>query len=296
MRTPPSSSPDRSSADERLLPSDARYPLALKDLQGNAPRQLWVRGKGDLLNAPTLVAVVGTRRASSYALRVTRELSGALARAGACVVSGMALGIDAAAHRAALADGGTTIAVLGTGLAVTYPPAHRLLQREICANGALISEMEPAQHATRFTFPMRNRIIAALVRTVIVVEAPEKSGALYTANHALDLGRNLGIVPGQIDNPRCVGSNRLAGNGAVVLATIEEALSLCGLTPPLRVPRGSPDGDEGRVWKALANGPLDLDSLCTSSGIPAARCLAAVTTLELAGSIECALTGEIRRR
>lgn len=278
------------------MPADARFPLGLHDLQGNAPRQLWVRGQIDALASPHVVAIVGTRRATGYGLRVTRELAGAFARAGACVVSGLARGIDAAAHQAALENGGPTIAVLGTGLDVVYPPAHRQLQKTITRQGALVSELEPLVHGTRWTFPRRNRIIAALAQVTIVVEAPVGSGALITAEHAIQLTRRVAAVPGPIDSPQCAGSNALIRDGAVLLASVEEALSLANLTPPLRTPALAPDGDEGRVWLALADCPLDIDALCTRSALPAARCLAAVTTLELAGAIECAMTGDIRRR
>jgi DNA processing protein len=208
----------------------------------------------------------------------------------------MAVGIDAAAHRAALEHDSPTVAVLGTGLDVVYPRAHRELHGAVASRGALVSEMEPLDHGTRWTFPRRNRIIAALARLVVVVEAPERSGALITAGQALDLGRTVAAVPGPIDQPLCVGSNRLLRDGAITLTSADDALALIGLSAPPRVPRGSPEGDEGRVWAALADGALDVDSLCARSGLPAHRCLSAVTTLELAGSIECAMTGEIRRR
>lgn len=296
MSPSPSISPDRSIITERIEPLDARFPRALLDLQGNAPTRLWVRGNPAVLESEPMVAVVGTRRATPYGLRVATELASALARAGACVVSGMALGIDAAAHRAALAAGGTTVAVLGTGLDVTYPPAHRALQQGIARGGALVTELEPTVTGRKFTFPRRNRIIAALARATIVVEAPERSGALITASQALELGRHVAAVPGPIDHPACAGSNRLLRDGAVLLASVEEALTLVGLTPALRTPRLQPEGDEGRVWNALEQGPATMDELAARSALPAARCLAAVTVLELAGSVECALTGEIRRR
>lgn len=292
----PPSFPDAGVATERLLPPDARFPRALFDLQGNAPAQLWVRGRPETLGTPALVAMVGTRRATPYGLRVAREMAAAFARAGACVVSGMALGIDAAAHRAALAAGGSTIAVLGTGLDVTYPPAHRALQRSIAHQGALVTELDPTVTGRKFTFPQRNRIIAALASATIVVEAPERSGALITASHALDLGRDVAAVPGPIDQPASAGCNRLIRDGALLLASVEEALSLVGLTPVPRTPRLDPGSDGARIWEALAGGALDMDALATRAALPAARCMSAVTTLELAGAVECSLTGEIRRR
>jgi DNA processing protein len=211
-------------------------------------------------------------------------------------VSGLARGIDGTAHRTALEENGATIAVLGTGLDVVFPKGHRTLQRTIAARGLLISELEMDDHGMPFTFPQRNRIIAALSQLTIVVEAPEQSGALDTAKHAMNLARDVAAVPGPIDQPQSVGANRLMREGAQVLTSVDDALALVGLTPPPRRPRVDPDGDEGRVWAALANGGLDIDTLCHRSGLPAALCLAAVTKLEIAGSIECALTGEIRRR
>jgi DNA processing protein len=218
---------------------------------------------------------------------VTRELSAAFARAGACVVSGLASGIDGAAHRAALDVGGTTIAVLGTGLDVVYPKGHREMQMRIGDEGLLITELEATDHGMPFTFPERNRIIAALAALTIVVEAPRKSGALKTAEHAEELSRTIAAVPGPIDQPQSTGTNWLIANNAQIITSVEDALALAGLTPPPRRPRGAPTGAEGRVWSVLAHGPLDID---------AAVCLAAGTALELSGSIECALTGEIRRR
>jgi DNA processing protein len=282
--------------DRAIVPGDADYPIELLDLGKFAPERLYARGNVAALDARPRVAIVGTRRATAYGLRVTQELTAAFVRAGACVVSGLASGIDGAAHRATLAEGGTTIAVLGTGLGQVYPRANRLLQQAIAERGLLLSELEPNEHGMKFTFLHRNRIIAALSRLTIIVEAPEKSGALDTANHAADLGRDVAVVPGNIDQPQSAGANRLIREGAQCIASVEDALALAGLTAPPRAFRGAPDGEEGRVWGALADGALDIDSLCARTGLPAARCLSAVTTLELAGSIECAMTGEIRRR
>lgn len=280
----------------RLSRGDDRYPRTLEDLRRNAPARLWARGRLDLLDHCPIVAIVGTRRATPYGQRVARELSVAFARAGACVVSGLASGVDGIAHVAALEEHGATIAVLGTGLDVTYPRAHRQLQARIARDGLLLSELDADDHGMPYTFPERNRIIAALASVTIVVEAPERSGALVTADHAMDLGRTVAAAPGPIDQPQSVGANQLILRGATILTSIEDALALAGLTPPLRTPRVDPDGDEGRVWTALADGPMDIDALCHHSGLPAAQCLAAVSRLEVQGHIECALTGQIRRR
>ena len=167
---------------ERIARDDAAYPAALNDLP-NPPAQLWWMGDLSLLARP-LVTIVGTRRATSYGERITRELAGALARAGACVVSGMALGIDAAAHRAALDAGGATIAVLGTGADVAYPRAHVALHREIIGRGLVLSELPPGAHSHTGSFPEPEPHLAALSTLTIVVEAPVGSGALITAEHA----------------------------------------------------------------------------------------------------------------
>jgi DNA processing protein len=298
MSAPPraSSSPEAGPRTVRVDPTDALYPSGLADLRENAPASLWMRGQFDLLHVHPRVAIVGTRRATTYGLRITRELSQALARAGACIVSGLATGIDGAAHRAALDATGATIGVLGTGLNHVFPKGHRALQEEISRRGVLLTELEPEWHGQQFTFPARNRIIAALAPVTIVVEAPHKSGALITANHALELGRAVAAVPGPIDLPQSAGCNRLIASGAQVIASIEDVLALAGLTLAPRQSRADPAGDEGRVWAALASGPLDIDSLCHVSGLPADKCLIAVGKLEVAGSVECALTGEIRRR
>jgi DNA processing protein len=160
----------------------------------------------------------------------------------------------------------------------------------------LLSELEHDEHGMAFTFPRRNRIIAALSTLTIVVEAPIRSGALNTAEHALKMGRDVAAVPGPIDQPQSEGTNTLIRDGAGIITSVEVALALAGLTAPPRTPKVDPAGNEGRVWAALADGGLGLDALCSRSGLPAAECLAAETTLELAGSVECALTGEVRRR
>lgn len=295
-RPPGLTSPDAITRATCIARGDALYPAELEDLQENAPSRLWTRGALATLDVRPRIAVVGTRRATSYGQRVTRELVGSLVRAGACIVSGLARGIDGTAHRATLDLDGTTIAVLGTGLSVAFPVGHRDLQRAIGERGLLITELDHDDHGMKFTFPRRNRIIAALASATIVIEAPERSGALNTAEHAMNLNRKVAAFPGPIDQPQNVGTNRLIADGATMLASIEDALALAGLTPAPRTPRGSPDGDEGRVWSALGDGPLDIDALCHRSGLPAAQCLAAVTKLEITGAIECGLSGLVRRR
>jgi DNA processing protein len=277
-----------------LLLDDHVYPAPLRDLP-DPPPALFAIGDLAMLEGPA-VAVVGTRRATAYGERATREIVGALSRAGVMIVSGLARGIDGRAHSAALEALGRTTAVLGTGVDVAYPAAHRALHAEIAARGLLLSEELPGDRATGGSFPRRNRIIAALAQMTIVVEAPARSGALITAERALDLNRTVAAVPGPIDSPQSAGSNELLRDCATVIASVADALALAGVTPPL--PRESTPGTpaERAVWDALGDGALDLDTLAARSALPARDCLAAVTTLELAGAIECALTGEIRRR
>src|SRR5262249_32890931 len=163
----------------------SHYPESLRHLN-DPPPVLWSRGDWSMIADP-MIAIVGTRRATGYGQRVTREIAAALARQGACIVSGMALGIDACAHRATLGAGGRTIAVLGTGADIAYPRAHTALHREIAQRGLVLSELPPGAKSDPGSFPRRNRIIAALASLTIVVEAPIKSGALNTSNHATEL-------------------------------------------------------------------------------------------------------------
>jgi DNA processing protein len=269
------------------------YPERLLDAP-HPPKVLWTEGDLSLLDRPC-VAIVGTRRATAYAERVARELGRVLALAGGTVVSGLARGVDACAHRGALEVEGATVAVLGTGLDVVFPRAHAQLQRTIAERGLLLSELDPRDPAHGGSFPERNRIIAALSAVTIVVEGGEKSGALITAKHALEMGRSVGAVPGPIDVPQSAGSNRLLADGAVVIASMADALTLAGLVVPLRASELPEQGAERRLWEALAKGPADLDTLCTRAALPAHEGLAAVSALEIRGMIECALSGEIRR-
>ncbi|MDQ3696946.1 MAG: DNA-processing protein DprA [Gemmatimonadota bacterium] len=273
---------------------DADYPERLNELP-DAPPALFALGDPGCLGG-RCVAVVGTRDPTAYGERVARDIAGALARAGAVVVSGMARGIDAVAHRAALEAGGPTVAVLGTGIDVPYPAAHRGLHAEIARCGLVLSEEMPGARAVPGSFPKRNRVIAGLCLATIVVEAGVRSGALITAGHALDLGRAVAAVPGPIDAPRSAGSNGLLRDGAVVIAEAADAVMLAGLTTPSRPEPKLSSPAERAVWDALANGAADLDTLASRAALPARECMVAVAALEVAGAIECSLVGEVRRR
>jgi len=277
-----------------LRRGESDYPAPLNDLP-QPPETIWYIGDLSVLQAPC-VAIVGTRKCTAYGERMAREVASALARAGACVISGMARGIDGVAHVAALDAGGRTAAVLGTGVDIAYPPSHRALHARIAKSGLLLSELKPGAHSHGGSFPQRNRLIAALARATIIVEAPKKSGALGTAGCALDLGRDVAVVPGPIDSPQSEGSNALFSQGAHPITCIADALTLLGLTPAVRTLVDPQDPDQASVWRALREGPADLDTICHRASLPVQRCLAAVTALELTGAIECALTGEVRRR
>ena len=276
-----------------LLRGEDEYPARLLDLP-DPPPLLFALGT-PAFATPPIVAIVGTRSSSTYGERVARELAGAVARAGGCVASGMARGIDAAAHVAALEAGGRSLAVLGTGVDVAYPAAHRALHRRLAKDGLVLSEHAPGERASAGAFPHRNRIVAALADVVVVVEAGATSGALITAAHALELGRTVAAVPGPIDSAGSAGANELLRDGAAVIASVADLLALAGLTAPARRPP-SLAPDEQLVWDALAAGASDADTLAARTRLPAQRCLTALTTLELAGAIECELSGAIRRR
>ena len=280
-----------------LLLDDTEYPSALRHL-GDPPPFVFIVGNVALVERPC-VAIVGTRRATPYGERVTATIAGGLADAGVCVVSGMARGIDAAAHRQALPRPGGTIAVLGTGVDVAYPVGHRALHRAIADRGLLISEFPCGARAARASFPRRNRIIAALARLTIVVEAGEGSGARITAEHASDLGRDVAAVPGPIDSPQSAFSNSLIRDGAHAILTADDALTLIGLREAGARPfpiEPELHGDERAVWQALAGGAADLDWVVGHTGLTPQRALTAVTSLELSGLVETSPVGDLRRR
>ena len=272
----------------------SEYPESLRDL-GSQPAQLYTIGSKALLSGP-LISIVGTRVPTSYGLRTARNLAAALSKAGMTIVSGMARGIDAAAHHAAIEQNGPTIAVLGTGIDVPYPAAHRQLHQTIGEMGLLVSESPPGLKAFKGAFPKRNRIIAALSRVTIVVEAGHKSGALNTANHALELNRTIAAVPGPIDSPQSEGTNQLIRDGAVVIASIADALALAGVKGPPQAEPVSLSETDALVWSTIGGSSLTMDAIGSAARMSARDCMLAVTSLELRGLVECLVTGEVRRR
>ena len=280
---------------QRWTRASSEYPRELNDL-AYPPRELYTIGRSSALSTPR-VAIVGTRNSTAYGERITRTLTRALVRGGVSIVSGMARGIDAAAHRTALEEGGNTVAVLGTGIDVPYPVGHRQLHRTIADHGLLLSENPPGTKAAQGAFPKRNRIIAALAPVTIVVEAGFRSGALNTASQAIELGRVVAAVPGPIDSDQSRGSNQLLRDGAVLIAAPEDALTLLGVSLPRVAPPPPllPESEQ-KVWDEIGDRFVETDSLPASTGLTMAECLAAITSLEIIGLVECSLAGEIRRR
>ncbi|MCR4339722.1 MAG: DNA-processing protein DprA [Gemmatimonadaceae bacterium] len=269
------------------------YPAELLDLP-NAPDLLFALGARSTLDAPR-VAIIGTRDCTAYGDRTARKIAGAIARAGGCVISGMALGIDACAHRAALEVGGKTVAVLGTGIDVPYPRGHARLHAQIADEGLVLSESPAGTAAFRGCFPRRNRIIAALAKVTIVVEAGHKSGALLTAKDALNLGRTVAAVPGPIDSPHSAGTNELLRDGAQVIATVDDALALAGFPaePELELPDFTEN--ERAVWDALGKGAALIELVAHRANLSLRDCMSAMTALELRSLISTGFSGEYRR-
>jgi DNA processing protein len=264
--------------------SDA-YPALLAAIP-DPPPLLWVAGRLDVLARP-LVAIVGSRGASPYGLDCAGRLAGALVTRGYGIVSGLARGVDAAAHRGALKAGGVTVAILGSGADVIYPPEHGALARDIRVAGAVVSELPPGTPPQPFHFPRRNRIISGLVSGVIVIEASERSGSLITAHAALEQGREVMAVPGNVLNGRNRGGNGLIKDGAALIEDVNDVMAALGqwaaITPRLAEPAVA---DDDPLTQVMVEGePYDLDQLAAQSGLAAAALLSRLLALELAGVI-----------
>ena len=280
----------------QLARDDAAYPERLRRLE-SPPETVWVAGALPAASQKA-VAIVGTREATAYGLRVAGELAAAFARAGVVVVSGLARGIDAAAHRGALEAGGLTTAVVGGGVDVPYPRGHASLQQRIVASGGVLSEWAPGTPARTFAFPRRNAFIAALADAVIVVEAGHTSGAHHTVHFADQMSGLIAAVPGPIDSPQSAGTNRLLRDGAHVVASIDDALTLLGATPrpdPAAAPPDLPP-EALACWEALGKRALDVEGVVHVTGLEWRAAVAAVSGLEVRGLVELDVTGLYRRR
>jgi len=275
----------------------ADWPERLEHL-AQPPEQLWFLGSAPLETRS--VAVVGSRSPSITGLEVAGWLAGELAHAGIQVVSGFALGIDGAAHRGALAGGGTTVAVLGCGIDVCYPRRHAALRSAVISRGLLVTEEEPGTPPEHWRFPKRNRLIAALSAAVVVVEASARSGALSTARHAADLGREVLAVPGSIRNPTAVGTNLLIRDGATPLLGVEDVFQAVpalaeAASQTHRTGRQEHDYPPDEVLRLLGTDPVHPDAVALELGLPAQAVAARLTTLEVAGLIASLPGGRVVR-
>jgi DNA processing protein len=274
---------------QRLARTGRDYPPLLAAVP-DPPGVLWLRGEAapSLLAEPA-VAVVGARSCSAYGRAVARTLGRELASAGVVVVSGMARGVDGEAHRGALDTGGRTVAVLGCGIDRDYPSAHAELARRIVATGGLVvSEYEPGVEPAPWRFPARNRIIAGLSAATVVVEARERSGALITADFALEDGREVMAVPGEITSALSSGTNGLLRLGATPVTCSADVLEALGIEPQAAVSsQAPPGGDPAVVLARVALGAITADELARASGLGADRVAGALVELELAGLVAC---------
>jgi DNA processing protein len=266
--------------------ADARFPAALRQIP-YAPPFLYVQGTVSAED-DVAVAVVGTRKPSYYGRRASYRLATDLCRHRVTIVSGLARGIDTAAHQAAVDCGGRTLAVLGCGLDIIYPPENKGLYRLIPQNGALISEFALGTPPEARNFPIRNRIISGLSRGVVVVEAGVQSGTHITANYALEQGREVFAVPGPIDSPGSTGPHRWIQQGAKLVREVEDILEelTVGLTAaPASEPQAAILRWEDPVMAQLSTVPLQLDDLIRATGLPASEVMSRLTLLELQGLI-----------
>ena len=263
--------------------SDAGYPTALTAIP-DPPPVLWIRGEPGVFRAPA-VAIVGSRAGSPYALEVGRELGSRLAERGVIVVSGLARGVDAAAHRGAVEVDGATVGVLGSGVDIVYPPEHTGLAQALLHRGALVSEFPPGTPPRPAHFPLRNRLISGLSRAVVVVEASERSGSLITARLALEQGREVLAVPGNVLNGRNRGAHALIKDGAKIVEDVDDILEEIRLPGAVERP-GRRTEAEDPLLRCLSRGEsYDLDDLIALTGLDGPRLLPRLLELELAGRV-----------
>jgi DNA processing protein len=264
---------------------DAEYPALLREIH-DPPTVLYILGSFAPSDATTL-GVVGTRKPTVYGDASTKKLAYQLAYAGVTIASGLARGVDTAAHQAALAAKGRTVAVIGSGLGDIYPPENRPLAEKIAASGAVVSEFPMATGADRQTFPMRNRIVSGMSFGLLVVEAASRSGALITATQAGEHGRSVYAVPGRIDSTQSLGTNRLIQQGAKLVTCAQDVLDDLGLLfagqPELRKPSAPPalGESERRVFEALGDGEPGIDEVVARSGLPTGEVSSTLLALEM---------------
>lgn len=282
-----------------LTPACDAYPAALRSIP-DPPIALWVRGRVELLTRPA-VAIVGSRDHSAYGEEVARQVARAAARAGIAVVSGMARGLDAVAHEAALSVHGATIGVLGTGADIVYPQQNWRLFQEVLEHGVLMSELPPGAPSHAGAFPRRNRLISGLAQVTVIVEAAEGSGTMLTCASALEQGREVLVVPGPITSATSRGTNRLLSEGATPLLKASDILTHFGAAAPVRDPAVADpppctlSPTEARVFAALADTGRHIDELALAVGLPVGDMLATLLGLEIGGLAQSLPGGQYRR-
>ena len=269
-----------------LAPDDADFPRFLREIP-DAPSLLFVAGRADLLHRPA-VAIVGSRSHTRYGADVCRHFAGGLVRHGVTVVSGMARGIDAIAHAAALDAGGTTAGILGNGLGIVYPAANRSLYERVASHGCLVTEHPPGERPHAGSFPKRNRLISGLARATVVIEAGQRSGALITVDCALAQGREVLAVPGPVTSCQSAGCNCLIQLGAKPALGLRDILEECDLpfsgAPAISIPKDL-SNRERQVMSLLSDGRRHVDEVASAVNAPLATVLATLTSLEVRGLV-----------
>jgi len=278
-------------AATKIQKQSAAFSLLLKEIP-DCPKELYCIGNGSLLKEKYLISIVGSRRATSYGLHQSEGIAYQLARSGVVVVSGMAIGVDGAAHRGALKAKGKTIAVLGTAINKFYPQAHMALARQILSHGGLIiSEYEPDAPFYKENFLARNRIIAGISQATIVTEAAERSGALVTAAYALDYNRDVFSVPGDVDRLNSVGTNALIKKGAFCLTSAKDVLNALeieeGKLALVDLPK-----EEKAILEIVKSGQISFDEILKKSKAKPADLNSSLLRLEIKGMIKSTGTGE----
>lgn len=291
--------PDRFAAEiERkgigvICDSDPAYPSSLKSI-ATPPPILYYRGSLDCFDRKA-VAIVGTRLMTSYGKMMAAEIAKTLAENGIVVVSGLARGIDSVAHATTIANGGETIAVLGSGVDVIYPAEHRNLAASICRQGMILSDYAPGTQPERQNFPPRNRIIAGLALCTVVIEAGERSGSLITARFAAEQGREVFVVPGNLRAPQSIGANRLIRDGARPLLSVDDILNFIDSTHAASVsntflPKAQQinyeEPLEQQIIDLIRNEPLHVDEIARLLKLPSGTLAAKLTLLELKGFVD----------
>jgi len=294
----------RAQGFELILRETPQYPAALEDVN-DAPDVLYCRGRLESRDA-VAVAIVGSRHCTLYGRQQAEKLAAGLSQAGVTIVSGLARGIDSAAHRGALQAGGRTLAVMASGLAMVYPPEHADLAEEVVGSGAVLTELALDQPPVPGLFPQRNRIISGLALGVVIVEAARGSGALHTARHAMEQGREVFAVPGRIDSPASDACHDLIRDGATLVRGVDDILTELGpLTQPvaaapggeIHVPRELSLSDQERDILGLVTlDPKHLDEILRGSSIEPSRTLSTITVLEMKRLIQRLPGGYLVRR